>query len=496
MSAVESDRLELAAIVAELERRETLRQGLPRDWNPRPYQKNLWEYMISGGKRAVEIAHRRWGKDELALHWANRALHERPGNYWHMLPEAAQARKAIWEAVNPHTGRRRVDEAFPTDLRSATRDSDMIVKFTCGSTWQVVGSDNFDSLVGSPPIGLVFSEWALADPRAWSILRPILDENGGWAIFITTPRGDNHALRSLKLAQTSPDWFAEVSSAKDTGVFNEEALERIQREYRSELGTDDGDAMFQQEYLCSFDAPLVGAYYATQLRELENAGRFKSNLPVEPGVPVQTAWDLGHSDDTAIWWFQIIGEEIRILNYFAEHGQDVPFYCNVIKDYGKRYGYDYGSQLGARHWVPWDAKPQTLASPRSIVQQAWEQGIKMRVTPKLSVADGIQAARQTLKYCWFDEPNCEQGLRCLRYYQRQWDDDKKVFKRVPLHNWASHGADAFRYLAVAWKEIQPPDVIETDTRPIHQRSAYEGVTLEKLYEDRRKNDLSQQMELI
>lgn len=160
---------------------------LPNGWEPRPYQLPLWQYLEHGGKRADVAAHRRWGKDDVALHWTACAAIQRPGTYWHLLPEAAQARKAIWDAVNPHTGKKRIDEAFPPEIRARKREQEMIIELVNGSTWQVLGSDNYNSLVGSPPVGVVLSEWALAKPDAWTYLRPILAENGGWAIFIWTP---------------------------------------------------------------------------------------------------------------------------------------------------------------------------------------------------------------------------------------------------------------------------------------------------------------------
>ena len=156
-------------------------------WQPRWYQRALWDYLENGGKRAIEIAHRRWGKDDLILHRTAIAAHERVASYWHMLPQFAQARKAIWSAVNPHTGKRRIDEAFPQAIREATNEQEMFIRFKCGSTWQLVGSDNYDSLVGAGVAGVVFSEWALANPAAWGYIRPMIQENEGRAAFITTP---------------------------------------------------------------------------------------------------------------------------------------------------------------------------------------------------------------------------------------------------------------------------------------------------------------------
>jgi hypothetical protein len=162
---------------------------LPHKWRPRSYQRKLWNYLETGGKRALAIWHRRAGKDDIALHWAATAAMQRPGSYWHLLPSYNQARKAIWAAVNPHTGVRRIDEAFPQEIRETTLEQEMFIRFCNGSTWQVIGSDNYDTLVGTPPAGIVFSEWARANPASWAYLAPILIENSGWALFITTPVG-------------------------------------------------------------------------------------------------------------------------------------------------------------------------------------------------------------------------------------------------------------------------------------------------------------------
>src|SRR4051812_39424132 len=155
--------------------------SLPNNWAPRGYQKPLWNHLESGGKRAISIWHRRAGKDEVALHWTACAAMQRPGNYWHCLPTYAQSRKAIWSAVNGHTGKRRIDEAFPKEIRAATNEQEMFIRFVNGSTWTVVGSDTYDNLVGAPPVGIVFSEWSRANPAAWAYMSPILSENDGWA---------------------------------------------------------------------------------------------------------------------------------------------------------------------------------------------------------------------------------------------------------------------------------------------------------------------------
>ena len=200
-------------------------------WEPRQHQKKLWRYLMRGGKRAVAVWHRRAGKDEICLHATAMAMMERPANYWHMLPTYTTARKAVWDAVNPHSGRRRIDECFPQALRSNTREDLMQVRFHNGSTWQVVGSDavTSGSGIGSSVAGIVFSEYALANPAAWAYYRPIIEENGGWAAFISTPRGRNHFLQLYEHAKRTDGWFAELLTARDTGALTEQALTRPRR---------------------------------------------------------------------------------------------------------------------------------------------------------------------------------------------------------------------------------------------------------------------------
>jgi hypothetical protein len=360
-----------------------------------------------------------------------------------MLPMAVQARKAIWDAVNPHTGKRRIDEAFPPEIRSVTRENEMLLRFKNGSTWQVVGSDNFNALVGSPPAGIVYSEWALSNPSSRAYLRPILMENGGWQIFNTTPRGKNHAHRTFLAAERDPSAFAQLLTAEDTGALTGEQLTQERQRYRDDFGRDHGDALFEQEYLCSFDAALLGAIWGREMADAKRAKRI-GKVPYNPQYPVHTAWDLGWSDDTAIWFFQIIGFRIHVIDFYSSSGESVDGYAQVVHSKPYKYG---------KHWLPHDAKPVTLASQgRSIVQQLFAIDIKGVLVPNLGVQDGIQAARQMLPQVWFDEEKCFTGLESLVQYQREWDDDKKCFKDKPLHNWCSHAADAFRYLAVAWRQ--------------------------------------------
>lgn len=435
---------------------------LPNNWEPRPHQRGLWNYLEGGGLRAVEVAHRRWGKDEIALHRTAVAAHERVATYWHMLPQASQARKAIWNAINPHTGKRRIDEAFPETIRAQTLENEMFIRFRNGSTWQVVGSDNFNSLIGSPPAGVVFSEYSVANPTSWGVLRPILLENGGWALFIYTPRGKNHGHKLLKSAQArEPRWFAEVSPISKTKAIPDHQLIDERSEMIDEFGADVGAALYMQEWECSFEAAILGAYYGLEMQRLDEAGQI-TDVCWQPQHPTYTAWDLGYRDDTAIWWYQIVRDEVHVLDYLAVSGLGVEAIAKLVIERSpklmiggvpticpdKQYHY-------AKHYLPHDARAKTLASGgKSIIEQLAVHlgGIKhLEIVPQLSVQDGIQAVRMLLPHVWYDEEKCEAGIEAMRQYQREWDDEKKVFRETPRHDWTSHPADAKRVLAIAWK---------------------------------------------
>lgn len=425
---------------------------LPRNWTQRHYQRNAWNYLVNGGKRACLIWHRRAGKDDLALNWACVAAHQRIGEYWHMLPEASQARKAIWDAVSPHTGVRRVDQAFPRDLREKTREDEMVIRFKCGSLWRVVGSDNYNSLIGSTPVGIVFSEWALADPNAWAFLRPILMENRGWAIFITTPRGANHARRTYDLARKDEDWFAESLTVDDTGIFTAEQLQAELREYMHEYGEEEGRALYEQEYNCSFEAALIGSFYGSYLNRASRANpkRIVANIPIDRAVPVNTSWDLGVSDSTAIWFIQVVGKEFRLVDYHEGAGVGLDDYAKVLQAKQQERGWLYG-----KHYFPHDIMVRELGNKGLSREDTLKGlGIKATVVPQHSVMDGINATRRMLDATWIDETRCERGLNCLRNYRRLWDDKLKMFRDNALHDWASHGADALRIFAAGHKPLK------------------------------------------
>ena len=410
---------------------------LPRRWEPRSYQRPLWDYLEGGGKRADVVAHRRWGKDDVALHWAAACATNVQGTYWHLLPEASQGRKAVWDAVNPHTGKRRIDEAFPKHMRTRTRDADMMIHFEKGSTWQVVGSDNFNSLVGSPPIGVVFSEWALAKPDAWSYIRPILAENGGWALFLWTPRGRGHATQAFESRRRRPDeWFTWKSPATKTDVFTPEQLQRERAELIAELGSEEeGHARFASEYLVDFDAAAPGAYYASLLGEAERAGRI-GRVPYDPALKVDTAWDLGIDDYTAVWFFQQVGREVRAIDYYETAGEGLQA---VVRDAIAGKSYVYGT-----HHLPHDVMVRELgAAGRSRFETLGGLGVgPISVGAAMDPQERINAARLMIPMTWFDADKCAGGLTRLRAYAKRWNRATRSYGG-PLHDSASHGADAF-----------------------------------------------------
>lgn len=426
---------------------------LPNGWAPRSYQRPLWDYLERGGKRAIGIWHRRAGKDDVLLHRTAIAAFERPASYWTLLPEYAQARKALWAAVNPHTGKRRIDEAFPQELRASTNEQEMFIRFINGSTWQLVGSDRYNSLVGAGVAGVTFSEWALANPSAWAYIRPMLEENEGWAAFITTPRGRNHAKSMFDMAKANPKWFAEVLSIHDTGALSLDQIEESLDEYIALYGEDIGRAQFEQEYECSFNAAILGAFYAREMVAVRKEGRIDPELEAIEGRPVHRAWDIGVKDDTSIWWFQVVGAQVFILDCYSASGVGLDHYADVVHKRAEEYGWKSGVDF-----VPHDAKIKEWGSGRTRVETMREFGLNPQLCINASKMDGINAARQTLARCVFHDRCEEQGISALEQYRREWDDDKKAFKASEIHDWSSHLADAFRYLSLSWRVI--PEVAE------------------------------------
>lgn len=423
-------------------KRRSVEITLPHEWRPRDYQKPLWRALLKGTKRAVAVWHRRAGKDSLGIHWTSIAAMERVGTYWHMLPTLRQGRLVIWDGIT-REGRRVMDAwpgydraGKPGSLVSKIRNDEMKLELANGSIWQVVGSDNYNSLMGANPVGVVFSEFSLADPAAWDFIRPILAENGGWALFLYTPRGPNHGQQLYDRATQAETWFAQKLTVDETGAISPEAIAEERQAGMS-------DEMIRQEFYCSFDAPLVGAYYGEQMTEAQDEGRI-CGVPHDPSTLVETWWDLGIGDATAIWFIQRVGREIHAVDYYEASGEALSHYAHVLGEKAKPKanggrGFEYGA-----HLLPHDAQARELGTGKTRVEVLENLGIKPEVQPIQRIEDGIEAVRNLLPMVWFDAERCKRGIDALRNYRKDYDETREVFRLRPIHDWASHGADAFR----------------------------------------------------
>jgi phage terminase large subunit len=431
---------------------------LPNNWRPRDYQRPAWDYLERGGKHAEMVWHRRAGKDEVCLHRAACAAMERVAGYWHMLPEYGQARKAIWDAINPRTGKRRIDEAFPREIRRNTRNHEMHIEFINGSSWQVVGSDNFNSLVGSSPAGIVYSEWALANPAARAYLRPIVFENNGWQLFISTARGRNHAYKTLQAARNEPGAFAQVLSAIDTGVFTEEQLAKELRDYKADFGDEYGAAKFEQEYLCSFDAANLGSILAPALGRAEKAGLINDEVEFdERGAPMQIFADIGRRDTAAWWFWQPRLGGYAIFDHDSGWGIDAEVWTDRLHAKIAEYHLDGGREALGKIWLPHDARAKTFAAKHSAVEifiKAFGAD-HVAITPDSKVADRVNAARVMVAKCEYAATKCHDGLEALRAWSYKYDDERKDFDKEPLHDWASHDGDAYSYGCLVMRLVEP-----------------------------------------
>lgn len=426
---------------------------LPHNWSPMQHQIPLLNYLQSGGKRAVCVWHRRSGKDMTSLHWTVQASMQRPGTYWHMFPTMVQGRRAIWNGSD-NEGNRFLT-AIPgwreyeyqgnknAGIVKHIRNDEMRIEFINGSMWQVVGSDNYDYLVGTNPVGVIFSEYSIADPAAWDYLRPILLRNGGWAIFIFTPRGHNHGLKILDMARGNDKWFSEVLTIDETGLLTEE---EIQEERDSGMS----EAMIKQEYYCSFDSPLEGAFYAEELMKVTDEKRI-CHVPHDRNVRVETWWDLGIGDATSIWFAQRVGHEIHLIDYYENVDKPLHHYVNILEEKRQEHGYKYSD-----HVFPHDVRAREFISGKSREEVLKGLGMAPKVAPDHRLEDGIEAARSMLARCFFDRNKCDRGIQALRQYRRERQqklekgqgDEIPKYRNHPLHDWTSHAADAFRYGAV------------------------------------------------
>lgn len=376
--------------------------------------------------------HRRAGKDACCLNFEAKCAFKRVAAYWHLMPTQRQARKAIWNGVNPKTGEKILDQVFPEDIRKRTRDDEMMIEFKNGAIWQLCGSDAYDSLVGSNVAGVVFSEWSLTNPRAWDYIRPILAENGGWAWFNYTPRGKNHGYDLYTMAEKNDRWFAETLTVDDTNVISPDI---IQEERDSGMSED----MIQQEYYCSFEGGVEGSYYNDLIKTARAENRI-CNIPLEPTVPINTFWDLGRNDTTAIWFHQQVGKEQRFIKTFERNGEGLGYYVKYLQDQGYTYG---------KHYLPHDVRVTELTTNTSRQDMLESLGVRpLVVVDRIAdINEGIQMVRNKLPLCWFDEEGCADGLRAMEHYHKEFDEKRQTFRSYPVHDWSSNYADAFRQFA-------------------------------------------------
>ena len=383
---------------------------------------------------AVIVAHRRCGKTVSCINdIIYRACTEGKENaiYAYIAPFYSQAKNIAWDYL----------QRFARPVMLKANQSELTVELFNGAKIRLFGADNPDNLRGMYLDGVVLDEYADMKPSIWgAVVRPLLTDRQGWATFIGTPKGHNSFWDIYNYASKDDNWYVKTLRASQTNLLPQSELEDAAKSM-----TED---QYLQEFECDFESAILGAYYGKEMRQLTDQGRITS-IEFDPMFPLYSSWDLGYSDDTTIWTWQVVHGEVRFLDYHTSNGQSIPFYTGYIAQQEVYYGVKYKI-----HYLPHDARAKTLASGgKSIIEQlsAKISLQSLKIVPNLSLQDGIQAVRMMLLRSWFD-PRCEEGIECLRQYERSYSEDKKIFSDRPLHNWASHGSDAARMAAIAWKE--------------------------------------------
>ncbi len=376
---------------------------------------------------AVIVAHRRAGKTVATVNdLIRRAIQDgkQNGRYAYIAPLYSQAKQVAWDYLR----------RFAEPLMSSSNETELRVELINGARIRLYGADSPDHLRGLAIDGVVLDEVADMKPRVWAeVIRPALSDRQGWAVFIGTPKGHNSFYDIWQAAQDDPQWFALRLKASDTHIIADDELASAKAQM--------SDDQYAQEWETSFEAAIQGAYYGKELLEVEAQGRI-GNVPVEKGLPVHTAWDLGIGDSTAIWFVQQAGKEVRVIDYYEASGVGLDHYAKVLQAKGYLWG---------EHIAPHDAAVRELGSGKSRIETLAALGIKVRIASKLGVDDGINAARLLLARCWFDKGRTGEGVELLKQYRRAWNEERKCFEPRPLHDHTSHAADAFRYLAVGLK---------------------------------------------
>ena len=378
---------------------------------------------------AIIVAHRRFGKTVAAINDLIRSCFEidRPNvRVAYIAPYLSQAKAVAWDYALEFT--RDIPEI-------KVNHSELRIDFLNGARFRLFGADNYNAMRGLYFDAVVLDEMADFPASAWSnVIRPALADRRGSATFISTPKGKNEFWELWHEAQDDPNWFTAMLKASDTSILDQEELDEARRTM--------GDDRYEQEFECSFEAAIQGAFYAKEMKEATEDGRI-TRVPYDRAASVITAWDLGIGDSTAIWFAQYVAQEIRIIDYYENSGVGLDHYAKVLFD--KEYHYE-------QHILPHDVQVKELGTGKSRLETLDALGIRnIEIAPKLAVEDGIQAARTMIPKCWFDADNCTRGVEALRQYRRDFDEKLKTWRGRPLHDWTSHGADAFRYLAVGYR---------------------------------------------
>jgi len=440
------------------------------DYEPRSYQKKLLDALESGAKRAVCVWHRRAGKDVTAWSWLITEALLRPGVYYYITPTYAQGKKILWNGIDG-MGRRFLSYV-PEQQIITCHETEMYMKLRTidgrESLFQVIGSDNIDSIVGTNPRVCVFSEYSLQSPRGWDFLRPILRENKGVAIFLYTPRGRNHGWRLYEDGKAA-GWYTDFRTVRDTvrdAPYEKGGFVITEDEIEEDLRTGMDPDLIQQEYYCSFQGAQEGAYFGYLVEQAYREERITLDLPVLEKVPVHTAWDIGMDDETAIWFWQHRGAgQVNMIDYWEGRNKSLQEIVNEI--YRKPYLFT------GNHSFPWDIEVREWAGGQKRKVIARDLLGKIKVAPKLRPEDRIEAARRHFHKVWFHRDRCAQGLSALAGYKREKDEKANTFKNIPLHDWACHGADAFQVHALTFRPEQ--------TTPVQTRAVddFDPFTYEK-----------------
>jgi hypothetical protein len=418
---------------------------LPHNYFPRSYQYEFFKAMdVESYKRACLVWHRRAGKDLTVLNWCITQTQKRVGTYYEIFPTYNQGRKILWDGITG--GGTKFIDHFPKELIKRKSEVDMRIELTNGSAWQIVGADNLDRIVGTNPIGCIYSEWALMNPKAKTLTDPMLLENDGWGVYVYTPRGKNHGYKLAMMADKDPIWYYSHLTIEQTRrdspvenggpIYTPQMIEQLRREG---LTTED---MIQQEYYCSWAGEQDMFFWGKEMNDAEKEGRI-CDLPWHPELPVMTAWDIGMHDGTAIWFVQKVGEYYHFIDYYEDEGKGLQHYVKFLQDkpyvYPTVHGHIAPHDMAVREWGS-DGKTR--------FQIAQGLGVHYFIVPKLPLGDGIDAVRRTLPLAKFDKFKCANGISALQSYSKEWDDKKSCFKKKPVHDWCSHGADAVRMFAL------------------------------------------------